>query len=292
MPLFVVSFEHLAKPLMNFWHTSHFCRNLPLAWVALGKFLEKFVYLAVEICHQETLPSAIPSFPVGKKICKTEKHQRCRSAWVGQADFRKLELNNRNHSGNCQCLSVKRDQSETRSVWNKQRNFQTFALSLSLSRYPPSFQGFYENSLRASTSHLFGNSLQVSQMQNSAASISEAYNNPPSQMQSLQASTSSSPSSSPETVEGGKRSYDKWSDDEEKCSSAYGLRTSIASTAAKRERHGKTSQHRWIRSLAQSERLKAVKRKWNTFLSGIRYAKIGLASKLVVTLENRPTSTK
>ena len=89
---------------------------LPKAWVALGKFLEKFVYLAVEICHQETLPSATPSFPVGKKICETEKHQRYRSAWVGQADFGKLELNNRNHSGNCQCLSVKRKQSETRSV--------------------------------------------------------------------------------------------------------------------------------------------------------------------------------
>ncbi|KAK2564275.1 hypothetical protein P5673_012530 [Acropora cervicornis] len=53
-------------------------------------------------------------------------------------------------------------------------------------------------------------------MQNSVASISEAYNNPPSQMQSSQASTSSSPSSSAETVEGGKRSYDKWSHDEEK----------------------------------------------------------------------------
>ena len=100
------------------------------ARVALGKVLEKFVYLAVEICHQETLPSATPSFPVGKKLCETEKHQRCRSAWVGQADFGKLELNNKNHSRNCQCLSVKRDQSETRSVWNKRGNFQTFALSL------------------------------------------------------------------------------------------------------------------------------------------------------------------
>ena len=40
------------------------------AWVALGKFLEKFVYLTVEICHQETLPSATPSFPVGKQLCK------------------------------------------------------------------------------------------------------------------------------------------------------------------------------------------------------------------------------
>ena len=57
-----------------------------------------------------------PKFSGWKKLCETEKHQRCRSAWVGQADFGKLELNNRNHSGNCQCLSVKRDQSETRSV--------------------------------------------------------------------------------------------------------------------------------------------------------------------------------
>jgi len=92
--------------------------------------------------------------------------------------------------------------------------------------FPSSFQGFYENSLRASTSqaynpaqflgHLFRNSLPMNQMQNSAASISEAYNNPPSQMQSLPGSTSSSLSSSPETVEGGKISYDKCSDDEEK----------------------------------------------------------------------------
>ena len=89
---------------------------LTRAWVALGKVLEKFVYLAVEICHQETLPSATPSFPVGKKLCETEKHQRCRSAWVGQADFGKLELNNRNHGGKCQHLSAKRDQFETRSI--------------------------------------------------------------------------------------------------------------------------------------------------------------------------------
>ena len=86
------------------------------AWVALGKVLEKFVYLAVEICHQETLASATPSFPVGKKLCETEKHQRCRSAWVGQADFGKLQLNNRNHGGKCQHLSAKRDQFETRSI--------------------------------------------------------------------------------------------------------------------------------------------------------------------------------
>ena len=64
--------------------------------------------------------------------------------------------------------------------------------------------------------HLCGYSLHVSQMQNLPASTAQAYNNPPTQMQSPQASTSSSSSSSPKTVEGGKRSYDKWSDDEEK----------------------------------------------------------------------------
>ena len=34
MPLFVISFEYLAKPWMNFWHTNHFFQNLP--------FLPKF----------------------------------------------------------------------------------------------------------------------------------------------------------------------------------------------------------------------------------------------------------
>ena len=35
MPLFVISFEYLAKPLMNFWHTSHICRNLPFVNIPL-----------------------------------------------------------------------------------------------------------------------------------------------------------------------------------------------------------------------------------------------------------------
>ena len=75
-----------------------------LAWVALGKFLGEFVYLAVEICHRWTLLSATPSFQVRKNFENRQKHQRRRSAWVGQADFGKLELNNRNHSGNSQRL--------------------------------------------------------------------------------------------------------------------------------------------------------------------------------------------
>ena len=73
-------------------------------WVALGKFLGEFVYLAVEICHRLTLLSATPSFQVRKNFENRQKHHRRRSAWVGQADFGKLELNNRNHSGNCQRL--------------------------------------------------------------------------------------------------------------------------------------------------------------------------------------------
>ena len=75
--------------------------HLTKAWVALGKFLGEFVYLAVEICHRWTLLSATPSFQVRKNFENRQKHQRRRSAWVGQADFGKLELNNRNHSGNC-----------------------------------------------------------------------------------------------------------------------------------------------------------------------------------------------
>ena len=86
------------------------------SWVALGKFLEEFVYLAVKICQRDTLPSATPSFQVGKNFENREKHQRRRIAWVGQADFGKLELNNRNHGGKCQRLSAKRDQFETRSI--------------------------------------------------------------------------------------------------------------------------------------------------------------------------------
>ena len=42
-----------------------------------------------------------PSFQVGKNFENPQKQQRRLSAWVGQADFEKLELNNRNHSGNC-----------------------------------------------------------------------------------------------------------------------------------------------------------------------------------------------
>ena len=61
-----------------------------------------------------------PRFSGWKNLENRQKHQKRRSACVEGADFGKLELNNvRNDSGNCQCLSVKRDQFETRSIRNK-----------------------------------------------------------------------------------------------------------------------------------------------------------------------------
>ena len=35
MHLFVISFEYLAKPLMNFWHTRYICGNLPFCQYCL-----------------------------------------------------------------------------------------------------------------------------------------------------------------------------------------------------------------------------------------------------------------
>ena len=62
-------------------------------------------------------------FMLEKNFENQQKHQKRRSACVGQTDFGKLELNNvRNDSGNSQrlsVLSVKRDQFETRSIRNK-----------------------------------------------------------------------------------------------------------------------------------------------------------------------------
>ena len=88
------------------------------------QILREFVYFAVEICHRGTLPSATPSFPVGENFENRQKHQRHRSSWVEQADFGKLKLNNRNHSGNSQHLSVKCDQFETQSIFFRPSHFR------------------------------------------------------------------------------------------------------------------------------------------------------------------------
>ena len=61
---------------------------------------------AVKICQQRNFSSATLSFPVGKNFENWQKHQRRHSAWVGQADFGKIELNDRNNSGSCQRMSM------------------------------------------------------------------------------------------------------------------------------------------------------------------------------------------
>ena len=64
-------------------------------------------FLEVEICHRWTLLSVNPKFSGWKNFENRQKHQKRRSACVGQADFGKLELNNiRKDSGISQRLSV------------------------------------------------------------------------------------------------------------------------------------------------------------------------------------------
>ena len=74
------------------------------------------------------------SLPSSRFLDVTQRSPKtaARETRVGQTDFGKLELNNRNHSGNFQRLSGKHDQFETdqfEDLWNNRRNFLTFALS-------------------------------------------------------------------------------------------------------------------------------------------------------------------
>ena len=64
-------------------HSSPCFTTCPKAWVALGKFFEEFVYLALGIYYRGTLPTVTPSFQVGKNFENRKIHQRRRSAWVG-----------------------------------------------------------------------------------------------------------------------------------------------------------------------------------------------------------------
>ena len=68
MPLFVISSEYLAKPLMNFWHTSHFCRNLPFSpKLAILLLWSPFVKIPLFVTSIEVLPNLwwiLSQFPV------------------------------------------------------------------------------------------------------------------------------------------------------------------------------------------------------------------------------------
>ena len=76
------------------------------AWVVLGKVWCEFGHFGVKICDRGTFPNATLTFSVCENFENRPKPQRRRSAWVGQADFGKLGLNNSHHSGNCHRLSV------------------------------------------------------------------------------------------------------------------------------------------------------------------------------------------
>ena len=78
------------------------------------------IYCLVLFLSSVDIANCNPKFSGWKNFENRQQHQRRRSAWVGQADFGKFELNNiRNHSGNSQRLSVKRDQFETLSIRKK-----------------------------------------------------------------------------------------------------------------------------------------------------------------------------
>ena len=120
-----------------------------------------------------------PKFSSPKNFENRKIHQRRRNAWVGQADFGKLQLNNRNHGGNCQRLSGKRDQFETRSIWRPLKQSQKFSEVRTFVNglgcyYSSPFQRFYENSIQASNSQaynpspfqrFYGNSFKASHLQ-------------------------------------------------------------------------------------------------------------------------------
>ena len=67
---------------------------------------------------------------VWKIFGNRQKHQRHRSAWVGQADFGKLGLNNSNHSENCHHLSLNSKQKLCNKIKQRARSASLRALSL------------------------------------------------------------------------------------------------------------------------------------------------------------------
>ena len=84
-----------------------FCRGEGAATRRLPCLRYGSHYLEVEICHWWTLLSANPKFSGWKKLWKSAKTSKRRSACVEHSDFGKLALNNiRKDSGNSQRLSV------------------------------------------------------------------------------------------------------------------------------------------------------------------------------------------
>ena len=66
IPLFVISFEYLAKPLMNFWHTHHICRNL--SFVNIPLFVTSFEVLP----DRGWILAHFPTFAIFVKIANCQ----------------------------------------------------------------------------------------------------------------------------------------------------------------------------------------------------------------------------
>ena len=153
------------------------------------KFLGEFVYLPVEICHRWTLLRAPPVFRSENNFENWQKRQRRLSAWVGQADFGKLELNNRNHCGNSQwnLINLKHvDQFEINAA--EFSDLRAFVNGRGC-YYPSLFQGEEFHTLIILRQVFYWNPLlRANQFPSTQASTSLACYSP-SRMHSLQAST-------------------------------------------------------------------------------------------------------
>ena len=77
MPLFVISSEYLAKTLMNFWHTRHFCRNLPFSpKFAILLLWSQSVKIPLFVTSVEVLPNLwwiLAQFPVFLNLSLSRK---------------------------------------------------------------------------------------------------------------------------------------------------------------------------------------------------------------------------
>ena len=96
----------------------------------LAKFCENLFTLRSKSVNKHTFPSATLTFMVWKIFGNRQKHQRRRSAWVRQADFGKLGLNNRNHSENCHLLSLNSKQKMCNKIKQRARSASLRTLSL------------------------------------------------------------------------------------------------------------------------------------------------------------------
>ena len=155
---------------------------------------------------------------VGKIFGNRRKHQSRRSAWVGQADFGKLGLNNRNHSENCHHLSLNSKQKICNKIKQRARSASVRAF------FTMDGRGLYNYYNSAQFPVFFGGSAEYSPYMYSPGQSfipeESTIGNIESPSQNSAASSSpelvelSGPSSSSSSAEE-RRVYARWSNEEE-----------------------------------------------------------------------------